>query len=229
MDREDLKKGIKDGLPIVIGYAPIAITFGLVSKTYGISLFETFSFSLFVFAGASQFMALNLIALGGGILGIVITTFLVNLRHFLMSSALSKNMEERCNKLIPLIAWGVTDESFAIASLHNKKISPEYMLALNFTCHIAWFGFAIVGYELGEFLPKTISLSMGIALYAMFISMLVPQMKKSFAVTVIVLFSGFINFLVKYINILPKGWSIIIAIVVASYLGSFLIEREEKL
>ena len=216
------------GFPIVIGYAPVAATFGLICKTSGFSLFETFSFSFFIFAGASQFMGVNLIMLGVSFPSIVLTTFLVNLRHFLMSSAISKRLDKNCERLIPIIAYGITDETFSISSLTKGKIKAEYILSLEFITHLAWHGFSVLGYIFGEILPKDLSSSMGIAIYALFIAMIIPQMKNSKYVTIIVILSGVINSIAKMITFIPKGWSIIIAIVMSAFIGSFLLEKEEE-
>lgn len=228
MNISEVKKGFKMGFPVVIGYAPVAAAFGLICKSGGFSLFETFAFSFFVFAGASQFMGVNLIMLGVGPVSIILTTFLVNLRHFLMSSAISKRLDKNCNKLFPVIAYGITDETFSIASFTEGKITAEYILSLEFITHLAWYGFSVLGYIFGEILPKDLSSSMGIAIYALFISMIVPQMKKSKYVAAIVILSGIVNAGAKMITFLPKGWSIIIAIGIASFTGSFLLEKEEN-
>lgn len=226
MNIYEVKKGIKMGIPIVIGYAPISITFGLICKSGGFSLFETFAFSFFIFAGASQFMGINLIMLGVNPLSIIFTTFLVNFRHFLMSSALSSHFEERCQKYFPIIAHGITDESFSIFSLNEEKLKIEYILALEFITYFSWWGFSILGYIFGEFLPKELSISMEIAIYALFIGMIIPQIKKSKYVFFIVILSGLSNALFKNISFIPKGWSIIIAIILSSFVGSFLLEKE---
>lgn len=228
MNIDEVKKGLKMGFPIVIGYAPVAATFGLICKTSGFSLFETFSFSFFIFAGASQFMGVNLIMLGVSFPSIVLTTFLVNLRHFLMSSAISKRLDKNCERLIPIIAYGITDETFSISSLTKGKIKAEYILSLEFITHLAWYGFSVLGYIFGEILPKDLSSSMGIAIYALFIAMIIPQMKNSKYVTIIVILSGVINSIAKMITFIPKGWSIIIAIVISAFIGSFLLEKEEE-
>lgn len=228
MDISEVKKGLKMGFPVVIGYAPVAATFGLICKSGGFSLFETFAFSFFVYAGASQFMGVNLLLLGVGGGSIVLTTFLVNLRHFLMSSVISKKIDENCFKFIPIVAFGLTDETFSVASMQEGKLKAEFMLTLEFITHLSWYGFSVLGYIFGEFLPETLSISMGIALYALFIAMVVPEMKKSKYVTAIVILSGAINSLAKEISVIPKGWSIIIAIVCASFMGSFLLEKVEN-
>lgn len=112
--------------------------------------------------------------------------------------------------------------------MQKEKLKAEFMLTLEFITHLAWYGFSVLGYIFGEFLPKNISISMGIALYALFIAMAVPEMKKSKYITAIVILAGIINSLAKEISIIPKGWSIIIAIVGASFAGSFLLEKSEK-
>lgn len=228
MDSSQIKKGLKMGFPVVIGYAPVAATFGLICKSGGFSLFETFAFSFFVYAGASQFMGVNLLMLGVGGGSIVLTTFLVNLRHFLMSSAISKRIDENCFKFIPFIAFGLTDETFSVVSMQEGKLKAEFMLTLEFITHLSWYAFSLLGYVFGEFLPKTLSMSMGIALYALFVAMVVPEMKKSKYVTAIVILSGIINSVGKEISFIPKGWSIIIAIICASFAGSFLLEKQEQ-
>ena len=228
MDISEVKKGLKMGFPVVIGYAPVAATFGLICKSGGFSLFETFAFSFSVYAGASQFMGVNLLLLGVGGGSIVLTTFLVNLRHFLMSSVISKKIDENCFKFIPVVAFGLTDETFSVASMQEGKLKAEFMLTLEFITRLSWYGFSVLGYIFGEFLPETLSISMGIALYALFIAMVVPEMKKSKYVTAIVILSGAINSLAKEISVIPKGWSIIIAIVCASFMGSFLLEKVEN-
>ena len=110
--------------------------------------------------------------------------------------------------------------------MQKGKLSPEFILTLEFVTHLSWYGFSIVGYIFGEFLPDNIRASMGIALYALFIAMVIPEMKKSKSVAAIVIISGAINWAAKQISFLPKGWSIIIAVVGASFIGSFLMEKE---
>ena len=90
--RKDIQLGMISAFPIIVGYLPIAMTFGILSKSSGIQLIESFMFSAIVFAGSSQFMALNMITVGAGLGEIILTTLLVNFRHFLMSASLSENI-----------------------------------------------------------------------------------------------------------------------------------------
>ena len=168
-------------------------------------------------------MGVNLIMLGVGPVSIILTTFLVNLRHFLMSSAVSKRLDKNCKKLFPVIAYGITDETFSIVSFTEGKITAEYILSLEFITHLAWYGFSVLGYIFGEILPEIMSMSMGIAIYALFYSNDCSSDEKIKICCCIVILSGIINALAKMITFLPKGWSIIIAIIVTSFAGSFLL------
>lgn len=227
MNKKDIRLGLKMGISVALGYAPIAITFGMVAKSTGITLLEAFSFSAFVYAGASQFMALNLLILGTGFTEIIIATFLLNLRHFLMSASLSPRISKGSSKWFPLIASGVTDEVFALVSIQRNNISKEFFLSIHFMAYSSWIGSTLIGYLLGELLPKNLSDGMVMGLYAMFAAILIPQMKNSWRVAIIAIFAGIINTLVKNINFIPSSWSIIIAILLASFLGVIITSEEE--
>ncbi|WP_053957627.1 AzlC family ABC transporter permease [Inediibacterium massiliense] len=221
------RDGFMAGVPIFIGYFPIAMAFGILSKTVGISMKDSFLLSVFVFGGASQFIALNLLTLGVGIGEIVVTTLLVNFRYFLMSASLATKMTDAIKKWIPLIAFGVTDEIFSIASFKCEEITKEFMLPLQFLGYFSWVTGTIVGYWLGGILPENIKDSMGIALYAMFIAILIPEAKKSKLITFLIGLSGFVNTLLKKLTTLPQGWTLIVSIISVSLLGSCLLKEEE--
>lgn len=222
MENYKLEDGLKDGFPIVMGFIPIAMAFGILCKSAEITLFESLAFSMIVFAGASQFIAINLLIAGASFGEIILTTLLVNFRHFLFAASLSPKMTRDMKKFVPLIAFGLTDEIFSVASLKDKGLSKEYMLSLE-SC--AYFALAIgtaLGYILGSILPTVVQLSMGIALYALFTAILVPEMKKSFKVIILLILSGIINSLCLYLLNIAQGWSIIISIILVSILGLFI-------
>jgi len=226
INQSELKDGFYSGLPVFIGYFPIAVTFGLLAKSVNISLFESFCFSSMVFAGASQFVGLNMFHAGIGIGEITLTVFLLNFRHFLMSSTLaSKKYFSRL--LIPVISFGVTDETFAVASMKKGGLSSGYMIALNFTAYTGWVTGTVAGYAVGDFLPADIQASISICLYAMFVAILIPAVKNSFSAGVIAVIAGGINSLLGYSGFLSSGWNIVISILAASSAGMFLFRGEE--
>lgn len=225
--------GVKVGIPIAIGYIPIAITFGLISKSSGIPDFISIIMSITVFAGASQFIGVNLIASGATAVEIIMTTFILNFRHFLMSSSLSQRIENNTEKkLLSVIAFGITDETFAVASLRKEdKINPWIILGLNFMAYISWILGTCVGVFIGDALPETLKSSMGIALYSMFIGLLVPELRNSKPVLFVALVAILVSCLLKWIPIfsfISTGWSVIISTVVGAFMGAIFCGKEEK-
>jgi predicted branched-subunit amino acid permease len=224
--KSEIKDGLYSGFPVFIGYFPIAVTFGLLAKSVNISMIESFCFSAFVFAGASQFVGLNMFHAGIGAGEITLTVFLLNFRHFLMSAALaSKSSLNRL--LIPVISFGVTDETFAVASMKKGELSSGYLIALNFTAYTGWVTGTVAGYAAGDFLPGDIQASISICLYAMFVAILVPAVKRSFAAGAIAVIAGVLNSFLGYADLISSGWNIVISILAASAAGMFFFKGDE--
>lgn len=223
----EIKRGLLAGLPIVIGYIPVAMAFGVLAKSIELTMYESVLFSLIVFAGASQFIALNLLALGIGFGEIILTTFLVNIRHLLMSASLSTKLEKTSTKWKFLIAFGVTDESFSVSASQENKLSKEFMLPLHFFAYLSWVLGTLIGFLVGGILPESLSESMGIALYALFATLLVPHIKKGKEILILAITSALIHTILNYLSILPQGWNIVVSIIIASTLGVFLFDKGE--
>lgn len=220
MNQKNLTLAVKAGIPIFIGYFPAAVAFGILAKATDVSVLETFLFSAVVFAGASQFIALNLVATGMGPVGIILTTLLVNFRHFLMSTYLATRIKEE-NRLWYLpIAFGVTDEVFSVLSFTKEELNRWFVLALSFCAYSGWVSGTLAGYLLGGFLPSVLTQSMGVALYALLLAILMPEIKASARALVLALSSGLLNWALVYMDILPKGWSIIVCILIIAGLGA---------
>ena len=223
--------GLKAGLPIAIGYIPIAIAFGLLAKSSGLPSEIAMLMSFAIFAGASQFVGINLLTLGTAYWEIVLATFILNLRHFLMSASLSSRMEKNTAKsYLALVSFGITDETFTVASLREEKeLSKEFLLALNVMAFAAWNGGTWIGLFLAQGLPDAIKASMGIALYAMFVGLLVPSMRKSRPALIVAVVAMTLHGLLGVmpgLENLSTGWSIVIATVIGALLGTWLFPSE---
>ncbi len=219
--RQPFLQGLKASIPIAVGYLPIAITFGLVAKSSGIPDYIALLMSFIVFAGASQFVGVNLIALGTNPWEIILTTFILNLRHFLMSASLSMRIDASVSRAWRyLMAFGVTDETFSVASLQKDQLlSPLFIVALNMLAFLAWNAGTWMGIFLASGLPSALQASMGIALYAMFIGLLVPALKESYPILIVVLISIGINSALSWIPMsagLSAGWRIILSTILAA-------------
>ncbi|MDN3015141.1 AzlC family ABC transporter permease [Paenibacillus sp. BSR1-1] len=222
-ESSDFKKGLQAGISIGIGYFPIALTFGLLAKTSGLSIYETVLMSLIVFAGASQYISLSLIAYGTGIFEIILTTFIVNIRHFLMSTSLNEKCEEDqlISKLI--YSFGITDETFSVVATKEGTASTGFLFGVISVSYTSWVVFSGVGHLIGANLPQTLQDSMAVALYAMFIGLLVPSMKNNVKVIVLAVFGAIFNSIFTIGHIMAQGWSI----VTATLLSAILIESAE--
>ncbi|MFO7781424.1 MAG: AzlC family ABC transporter permease [Spirochaetia bacterium] len=164
--------GLRLGVPIVFGYVPVAIAFGLVCRNAGLPPHVALLFSALVFAGASQFMAVEMLTLGIDGLQIIAATLAVNFRHFLMSSSIASRVPQ------PVIAFGITDEVFAVASAHPGTLTPRTVLGIETMAYLAWTGGTIAGALAGEILPLLLQQALGVTLYALFVSLLMPQLVR---------------------------------------------------
>lgn len=224
--QSDFKIGVKAGISIAIGYMPIALTFGLLAKSTGLSLVETVMMSLLVFAGAAQYISLNLIAAGTTGLEIVLTTFIVNIRHFLMSASLTNKAEPDHPLKKALYAFGITDETFSVAATTPGKLSSSYLFGIMLISYGSWVVFSGIGHVIGANLPDVLQKSMGIALYAMFIGLLVPSMKKSRKVVLLAGAAAIFNSLFSFV--LSAGWSIVTATLLSAIVVEFLMPEVQE-
>jgi 4-azaleucine resistance transporter AzlC len=200
-------QGVQSGVSIAVGYMPIALAFGLLAKNTGISLTHTVGMSLLVFAGASQFMALGLLALSTGAVEIIFSTFIVNIRHLLMSMSINEKAipESKLRRLI--YAFAITDEVFAVASTREGTVGSSYLYGLGLTAYSSWVINSGIGYAAGSALPEAFQQGMSIALYAMFIGLLIPSVKKYRKALFLAAAAALLNSL--FVMVLPAGWAII--------------------
>lgn len=219
----EFRKGSQAGISIAIGYFPVALTFGLLAKTTGLSIGETLLMSLVVYAGAAQYISLSLLSLGTGAFEIVLTTLIVNIRHFLMSASLHEKSENDHPVTKAAYAFGITDETFSVAAVKEGTVSAGYMFGLNLIAYLSWVIFSGVGFAVGASLPQTLQESMSVALYAMFVGLLVPSMKKGVKVVFLAVLAAIFNTIFTFTNALSTGW----AIVVATLLSAIIVELIE--
>ncbi|GAA0439672.1 AzlC family ABC transporter permease [Lentibacillus halophilus] len=225
-----IRKGIGVGFPIMLGYLPIAITYGVLAKQSGMSLTDLTLMSVMVFAGASQFMGANMIAVGAGAMEIIIATFVLNFRHFVMSMSFMNRLRTLNLKWKAPLSLGLTDETFAVSSLHTKEAESDkgayFYAAIILTAYVAWIGGSFLGGVLGDIIPAPLSQSMGIALYAMFIGLLIPSVKKEWRVGLIAVIAMLIN--TVFSQFTSDGWAIVAGTVLGGWSGVFLLKEDES-
>ena len=211
------KEGIKAGWPICLGYFPIGLAFGVLAQKAGLHPVEIGLMSLLVFAGSSQFVAVSMLSGGASVLSIVLTTFVINLRHLLMSSSLAVYLRSVNKSWTALFAYGVTDESFAVnlTRFRNSNWDWRQALVVNQTANVAWIASSIVGAYSGQFIPAG-AFGIDYALIAMFLCLLVFQLRgRLYALTAIVA-----GVLAVFLALLVPGNSyIVLASVLAALIG----------
>jgi len=210
--------GMASAAPIAMGYLPIGFAYGVLAKGAGLTTWETGLMSLMVYAGSSQFIAVGLLAINAPFFTIILTTFLVNLRHLLMCASLAPFFKGVKSTHLAVLAYGVTDETFAVASAHYAKqaAQPAFQLGLNLTAYGAWFSASIIGATAGGLLPASARLILDFALPAMYIALLVIQLGNRPAYLADIIAGAVSVFLAIS---LPGNWNIIIATLVAASVG----------
>jgi len=215
-----VKGGVRAALPIVLGYIPVGVAFGVLARKAGLNPLEAGAMSFLVYAGASQFIAVEMISSGASLVPIILTTFFVNLRHLLMSSTVSLYFNRQSLRVMGLLSAQLTDESFAVAMADTSKISnrPRYLFALQMTSQLAWISGSVAGALFGSFI-KSSSYGIPFALPALFICLLVLQLKSRIHFWVMGLAGIFSLF---FRELLPGNWYMIGAALVASIAGLFI-------
>ena len=210
-------KGVVAAWPICLGYIPIGLAFGVLAQKAGLNLLEIAMMSIFVFAGSSQFIAVSMITAGANIVSIILTTFMVNLRHLLMSSSLAVFLRGADRTKLSLYAYGVTDESFVVNHSRFKEGHWDLnkSLVVNHTANTTWILSTILGGFGGQFIPEH-AFGIDYALIAMFICLLTLEFKgKKYIVTAAIAGVSAIIFSL----VIPGNAYIILSSILAATLG----------
>jgi 4-azaleucine resistance transporter AzlC len=220
--------GMKISIPVLFGFIPVAMAFAVLAGETGLTTGETILMSVFVFAGASQIMALGLIAGGASFFAVVFATFIVNLRHFIMGTCIMRKIgKTRLGEKL-LCSFGVTDESFALtATLPEEKCTPWFMYGVIVVTYGSWVLGTVIGAFASNILPEQVSNALGIALYALFISILVPSIKKSLRLVLLVIMTALLNSLLVFIG-LESSWSIIVSSILGALFGVWFVKDEKS-
>ena len=220
------RRGCLRGIPIFAGYFPCAVAFGLAAGYGGFSLPEGVLMSLIVFAGASQFMAVSLVAASAGMVEIVLATLLLNFRHFLMSASLFPRLSGS-RRWLPLEAFGVTDETYSLLSFSPEELSPSFVLGVELTAYLGWVSGTLVGLAGGDILPGKVQLSLGIVLYALFVALLMPEVRRHWRHGAVALIAAGVHILLSRLGGLSSGWNIILSILAGALAGTLLFSGGE--
>lgn len=226
--KKDFVEGAKAATPIILGYIPVGIAYGMLAKATGLTFFKALSFSLFVYTGAGQMAAVTMLAQNAAYVTIVFTVFILNLRHIIiMSTCIMEKMEKTSLPIRLLLSFWITDEVFAVSMTDKKinKLTPAFLAGLSLFSYLFWNVGSALGILFSSVLPSIVSKSLGVSLYAMFIGLLVPNMKKSIRLLYVVVLSMIVNWVLN--QFLSSSLSILISTLGCALIGMCFISKED--
>lgn len=228
--RKAFTKGFSDGLPIGLGYFSVAIGFGILAVNLKISAFFAWLISATNLTSAGQAAGVEIIAACGTLVEMALTQLVINLRYSLMGFSLTQKLDK--NFSTPkrmLLAFGITDEIYAVAVSQKGQISASYMAGLIVLPFIGWTSGTLIGAFASQLLPEFISNVMGILLYGMFIAIFVPAAKKSKPILLTVIIAAAFSIIFRYlIPFISGGFSIILSAIIACVVCAVLFPIDEE-
>ncbi len=222
MEINSFRKGIADGIPICLGYLAVSFAFGIFSVESGLSIGEALLISMTNVTSAGQLAAVPIITAGGSLVELAVAQFVINLRYSLMSVSLSQRLSKNV-RLIDrfFISFVNTDEVFAVSVSQTGKVGRKYLYGLILTPYLGWSAGTLLGAVAGNILPAVVISSLGVAIYGMFIAIVVPPAKKNKPVLLCVIIAVVLSCIFKFVpalSVVPQGFTVIICAVAASVL-----------
>lgn len=225
------RRGLRDGIPIAMGYFAVAFTLGITAKQIGMSVLQSAVMSLTMLASAGEFATMTVIASGSSCLVMVITTIVVNMRYVLMSASLSQKIDPKTGLLHRLgISYAVTDEIFGVASSVDGYLNPFYNYGMAAIAAPGWTLGTALGAAMGAILPVRAANAMGVALYGMFLAIIIPPAKKDRIIAIIVVISmaaSYLCTLLPGVRSLSSGMRIILLTVVIAAFFAWKVPVED--
>ena len=224
-EHNNFKQGIKDGLPICLGYLSVSFAFGIFAVSSGLSWVQALLISMTNVTSAGQLAAVPIMLSGGSLIELFVSQLVINLRYALMSVSLSqklgKTVKQR-NRF--LISFMNTDEIFAVASGKYGTVGKKYLYGLILTPYLGWASGTFLGAVAGNILPEMVVSALGIAIYGMFIAIVVPVIKTNKSVLGCVMGAIVLSIIFEFVpvlNVIPGGFKIIICAVAASLVAAY--------
>lgn len=224
-------KGVKHGVPIALGYLSVSFTFGMKAVGDGLTWAQAVLISMTNVTSAGQFAGLPLMLAQASLIEAALTQLIINLRYALMSLSLSQKLDKTMTTPHRMaFAFCNTDEIFAVASAQPEKVGKAYLYGLMCTPWLGWAAGTLLGAVAGQLLPEFLRTAMGIAIYGMFLAIILPPARREHPVRVVVGIAVGLSLCFRYIpvlNRLSSGFVIIICAVAASAVGAVLFPVKE--
>ena len=226
------RRGMRDGLPIALGYFAVSFSLGIAAKNAGLTVFQGFLASLLNNASAGEYVGFVLIAANASFLETAILTLITNCRYLLMSCSLSQRFSPQTPFFHRfLIGYDVTDEIFAISVAHPYPLPPRYVYGAMLWALPGWACGTALGVAMGNILPSNIVSALSVALYGMFIAIIIPPARKNRVIAALVAVSFALSFafsVLPYLKSLSEGIRIIILTVSISAFAAAVFPHNEQ-
>lgn len=223
-------KGVRDGIPIFLGYLSVSFGFGILCITLGLSVATAVGISITNLTSAGQVAGVGIIAAGGTLIEMVLTQIVINLRYSLFAISLSQKLDSSFTTPHRILAsFGITDEIFAVSYAQEGKVKPAYLYGLILVSTSGWVLGTLLGAVLGQVLPEAVSAAMGIMLYGMFLAIFIPPAKKERGVLVAVIMAAMCSLLFEYVlTFVSGGFAVIISALVSAAVCAALFPVAEE-
>lgn len=227
------RRGLKDGLPIALGYLAVSFSLGIAAKNAGMTAWQTTLMSLTNNTSAGEFAALSVIGAGAPYLEMAVTQLIINLRYLLMSAALSQKLDPGLPLIHRLlVGFEVTDEVFGVSIAVDGRLNPYYTYGMMCMAIPGWALGSCLGVVMGNALPARIVSALSLALYAMFLAIIVPPARKSRVLAGVILMAMAASLACSLLPVL-RGISsgmriIILTVVIAGAAAHFFPIKEDE-
>ncbi len=229
--KKDYVRGLRHGIPIALGYLSVSFTFGMKAVADGLSPLQAVLISATNLTSAGQFAGLPLMLGHASLMEMALTQLIINLRYALMSLSLGQKLDKSMNTLARLLfSFSNTDEIFAVAASQPEKVGRHYLFGLMTAPYFGWTIGTLLGAVAGTLLPEFFRSALGIAIYGMFLAIILPPAKREKPVRLVVLIAIGLSLCLRYVPLfsgISSGFAIIICAVVASAIGAWLHPVEE--
>ena len=228
--KQQFVKGMRHGVPIMLGYLSVSFGFGVLCIQMNLSILAAVGISVTNLTSAGQVAGVEIIAAGGSLIEMILCQLVINLRYSLMSLSLSQKLDPSFNLMHRLfVGYGVTDEIFAVASAQTEPLKPAYMYGLILTPFLGWSTGTLLGAVAGDIMPASVTAALSLMLYGMFIAIIIPPAKKNRKVLLVILLAAALSVVMHYwLPMISGGFAIIIAAVLASVAGALLFPVSER-
>lgn len=224
-------RGLKAGIPISLGYLSVSFAFGLQAVASGFSCWQAVLISLLTVTSAGQFSGIQTMMVPGQYFDMLISQITINIRYSFMSVSISQKVDEKFKGIYRwLLGFFMTDEIFAVAA-SQKTVTRSFFAGLATLPWLGWTLGTLIGALLGEVLPKAVLRALGLAIYGMFIAIVVPELKKNNKLILVVLLAAILSLCFKFLPFLKEvssGISITVCAVVSAVVAALIFPRESE-